>query len=109
MKRAGVVLLVVLAMCACSTAAFAAASPWTTETGYQHQALGKLGFGVKNLLLGWVDLFKEPANAGSGNLAKGIGKGVVDLVANEVGGALHTVTFFLPQVDVPLPDGGVQL
>ena len=108
MKRAGVVLLVVLAVCACSTAAFAA-SPWTTETGYKNQVVGKLGFGVKNLLLGWVDLFKEPANAGSGHLAKGISKGVVDLVCNEVGGALHTVTFFLPQVDVPLPDNGVQL
>ncbi len=32
-------------------------SPWTNEMGYGNQAMGKLGFGLKNLFLGWTDLF----------------------------------------------------
>ena len=122
-----VVVAIVLAVMACGPA-FAAdagspakvtlsltkdytASPWTREVGYSNQAVGKLGFGVKNLLLGWTDLFREPYDASQSgkSLASGIGKGVLDTISNELGGALHIITFPLPQVDVPLPDGGVQL
>ena len=87
------------------------ASPWTSEMGYGPQAMGKLKFGLKNLLLGWTDLVVEPkeaANAGE-NLLVGIGHGVKDAVENTLGGVVHTATFFLPQVDAPLPEGGVQL
>ena len=86
-------------------------SPWTQEVGYRDQALGKLGFGLKNLLLGWTDLFVEPKEASDagGNILKGIGVGLKDAVENTLGGAVHTVTFFLPQIDAPLPEGGTQL
>ena len=115
-----IVLLVVLAVFACGPAYAAdritlsltknpTASPWTSQSGYGNQAIGKLGFGVKNLLLGWLDLFKEPAEAGSADCLKGVGYGIKDTIENELGGAVHTVTFFLPQVDAPLPEGGVQL
>ena len=87
------------------------ASPWTHEVGYGSRAIGKLGFGVKNLLLGWTDLFTEPMEAShSGeNIFKGIGVGVKDAIENEIGGALHVITFPLPCIDVPLPEGGTQL
>ena len=86
------------------------ASPWTKETGYSNQALGKLGFGLKNLLLGWTDLFHEPyeAHTSGGNVVVGIGRGIKDTIENELGGAVHIVTFFLPQIDAPLPEGGVE-
>ena len=85
-------------------------SPWTHEVGYSKQAVGKLGFGLKNLLLGWTDLFMEPKEAADKgeNVLKGVGIGLKDAVENELGGVVHTVTFFLPQIDAPLPEGGVQ-
>ena len=86
-------------------------SPWTSEMGYSKQAMGKLGFGIKNLLLGWTDLFVEPKEASDKgeNILKGLGIGLKDAVENELGGVVHTVTFFLPQIDAPLPEGGTQL
>ena len=87
------------------------ASPWTSEVGYTTRAVGKLGFGVKNLLLGWVDLFTEPKEAmdsGEGFL-KGLGAGLKDAVENTLGGAVHLVTFPITAIDAPLPEGGTQL
>ena len=86
-------------------------SPWTQEVGYTNQAVAKLKFGLKNALLGWTDLITEPQEAshsGEGFL-KGLGFGVKDAVLNELGGVIHTVTFFLPQIDAPLPEGGTQI
>lgn len=87
------------------------ASPWTSEMGYGKRAMGKLGFGVKNLLLGWTDLFIEPKEAmdAGENVFKGILVGVKDGLENELGGVVHIVTFPLPQIDAPLPEGGTQL
>ena len=87
------------------------ASPWTNETGWGARAVGKLGFGVKNLLLGWTDLFVEPKEAvdAGGNFFKGLGVGLVQAVANTVGGAVHLITFPLTELDAPLPEGGTQL
>jgi hypothetical protein len=87
------------------------ASPWTSEVGYSNRAIGKLGFGVKNLLLGWTDLFVEPKEAmdGGENLLKGIGIGLKDAVENTLGGAVHLVTFPITAIDAPLPEGGTQL
>lgn len=87
------------------------ASPWTHETTYGSRALGKLGFGVKNLLLGWTDLVVEPMDASRAgeNVFKGIGVGLKDGIENELGGALHLITFPFTTLDVPLPEGGTQL
>lgn len=86
-------------------------SPWVHEVGYTRRAWHKLGFGLKNLFLGWTDLFTEPSktrDAGKSVWA-GIGRGLKDLVENELGGAVHTITFPITALDAPLPDGGVQL
>ncbi len=86
-------------------------SPWTHETGWSNRAVGKLGFGLKNLLLGWTDLFVEPkeaADSGEG-LLKGLGVGLKDALENELGGVVHLITFPITAIDAPLPEGGTQL
>ena len=87
------------------------ASPWTKEVGYSNRAVAKLGFGVKNLLLGWTDLFTETKKATDGgeNFFMGLGHGLKDAVENELGGAVHLVTFPITSIDAPLPDGGTQI
>ena len=87
------------------------ASPWTREAGWSNRAMGKLGFGLKNALLGWTELFVEPQKAmqSGGNFFRGVGMGIKDAVENTLGGVLHVLTFPITGVDVPLPDGGTQL
>jgi len=86
-------------------------SPWTSEVGWSNRALGKLGFGLKNALLGWTDLVVEPQEAmnGGGNFFRGLGIGIKDAVENTLGGVVHVVTFLITGVDAPLPEGGTQL
>jgi len=100
-------LLIIFFLAVTPTIAFAA-SPWTEKATYGDRVAGKLEFGLKNVLLGWVDIFYEPNRALSEgkNLWGGLGKGMTDLVMNEVGGAVQLVTFMIP-VDLPLPDNGV--
>ncbi len=102
-------LLMVLVLLSAPAVGFAA-SPWTEKTTYSEKTMGKLEFGLKNALLGWIDIFYEPYQydkAGK-NAWSGLGKGIVDAVINEVGGVIHVATFLIP-VDVPLPDNGVNL
>ncbi|MBI4354216.1 MAG: hypothetical protein HY595_03165 [Candidatus Omnitrophica bacterium] len=108
-KRLGV-WAVVLALVAAPTAAFAA-SPWASEATYVGKAKGKFVYGLKNGLLGWTEIFSEPAEAiqGGGNFFVGIGEGLFNGVGQTVGGALHLATFPIPQIDVPLPEGGTSL
>ena len=84
-------------------------SPWVAESGWANQAKGKLVFGLKNLLLGWTELVTEPKEAvnSGGNFFMGLGKGLKNALWDELGGVVHTVTFFVPQIDAPLPQGGV--
>lgn len=87
------------------------ASPWTTEEGYGNKVLQKFYFGAKNTLAGWTQLISQPEAAIKEKtcVVAGIGKGIVHAVVDTVGGVLHLVTFPIPQIDVPLPHGGVQL
>ena len=93
-----------------------AASPWTEGKTYKEKILGKLDFGFKNALGGWTAIFSETSKANNEakdnkalaitqGLGRGLGYGLVDTV----GGILHIVTFAIPQVDVPLPNNGVNL
>jgi hypothetical protein len=108
MKRT-IALLILLALFIVPTIGFAA-SPWTDEKTYADRVSGKLQFGLTNVLLGWVALFSEPNKAATNkeNMWSGVGKGLVNTVMNEVGGAFQLVTFPIP-VDLPLPDNGIQL
>src|SRR5437868_2336723 len=75
-----------------------AASPWTEGKTYSDKVVGKLDYGFKNLALGWVDVFYEPHRyqTEGKNAWKGLGKGLIDAPLNEIGGALHLVTFLIP-------------
>ena len=88
-----------------------AASSWASGATYGDQAVGKLKFGARNVLAGWTELFREPVRAGKAgeNVLVGIGRGVWYAVGQEIGGALHLVTFPIPQIDIPLPKGGTDL
>ena len=86
-------------------------SPWTTEVGYGQRVASKLGFGVKNLLLGWTALFTEPreASAAGESVAVGIGKGIKNAIEQELGGVVHIATFLVTGIDAPLPNGGTHV
>lgn len=106
-----IVLLLLAAMCVMPVVGFAA-SPWTEEDTYGEKVSGKLQFGLVNTLLGWTDLIFEPIRGAKkcsscDSVWTGLGKGLGDAIVNEVGGAIHLITFPLV-VDVPLPDNGVQ-
>ena len=88
-----------------------AASPWASGANYQDKVTQKFGFGLTNLVFGWTQIVTQPMdyNKAGKNVFKGAGVGVVNFLADTVGGALHLVTFLVPQIDVPLPDNGVKL
>lgn len=109
-KRFGVVLVFALALLAAPMLALAA-SPWADGATYGEKATGKLKYGLTNTLLGWTSLFREPVQASQAgeNVFVGIGRGVWNGVGQTVGGILHLVTFPIPQIDIPLPEGGTDL
>ena len=88
-----------------------AASPWTAKTTWSEKAIGKLDFGFKNFFGGISEVWTEPwaVRNDKGKLAEGFARGIVYAVADIGGGALHILTFPITQVDVPLPNNGVQL
>ena len=109
-KRLSVVLVLGIGLLAAPLLA-SAASPWADGATWGEKATGKLKYGLTNTLLGWTSLFREPVQASQAgeNVFVGIGRGVWDAVGQTVGGALHAVTFPIPQIDVPLPEGGTDL
>ena len=108
-KRIAVALVCAMVLVAPMTAS--AASPWANGATWGDQAKGKLGYGLKNTLLGWTSLFRTPMQASQegSNVFVGIGKGVWNAVGQTVGGVLHVVTFPITQIDVPLPQGGTEV
>ena len=109
-KRLGVVLVLGIGLLAAPLLA-SAASPWADGATWGEKATGKLKYGLTNTLLGWTSLFREPVEASQAgeNVFVGIGRGVWDAVGQTVGGAVHAVTFPIPQIDIPLPEGGTDL
>ncbi len=109
MKRFG--LVVVVATLLLAPAAAQAASPWADEVTYKDQACAKLKYGLTNTLLGWTSVIRTPMNSSQtgDNLLVGIVKGVWNGVGQTVGGAVHAVTFPIPAIDIPLPEGGTDV
>jgi putative exosortase-associated protein (TIGR04073 family) len=111
MKKLSMLLVVLLLVGSLPIAGWAA-SPWTTETVTADKMMGKLGFGIKNLLLGWTEIIKQPVNGAKTDSVVGFGKGLAtglyDGVIYTLGGALHVVTFPFTNIDVPLPNDGVK-
>ena len=109
--------VVVLAIVAAPTLAYAAMDkmmpqgPWASQMGWANQAKGKLVYGLKNTLLGWTEIFTEPKDAldEGGNFFVGVGKGLWNAVGQTVGGVVDLATFPIPQISVPLPEGGTKV
>jgi len=57
-----------------------------------------------------ADLFVEPREASEHgtHVWVGIGEGLQDAIAHELGGVVRLVTFSILQVDEPLPEGEIQ-
>ena len=108
-KRLGVVVFSIALLSGPMLAS--AASSWAGGATYSDQVVGKVQFGVRNVLAGWTELFREPIQAGKAgdNVLVGIGRGVWNAVGQTVGGAVDVVTFLIPQIDIPLPEGGTDL
>jgi hypothetical protein len=108
-KRIGLALICAALLAAPVTAS--AASPWADGVTYGEKTGGKLKYGLTNTFLGWTSLFRTPmaASRAGENVFVGIGKGVWNAVGQTVGGAAHAVTFFIPQIDIPLPEGGTNV
>lgn len=108
-KRLGLVLFSIVLLSAPVMAS--AASSWAEGATYSEQATGKLKYGLKNTLLGWTSLFREPVQASQAgeNVFVGLGRGVWNGVGQTVGGIVHLVTFPIPQIDIPLPEGGTDV
>jgi len=108
-KRISVVVFGIALLAAPMTAL--AASPWASESTWGAQATGKLKYGLTNTLLGWTSIFREPVQASQAgeNVVVGIGRGLWNAVGQTLGGAVDTVTFVIPQIDVPLPEGGTDI
>lgn len=86
-------------------------SAWTGEARYIDQAKHKLLFGAKNVLLGWMELYNEPRDSvrAEQGFFRGMGRGLVNMLGDTVGGALHVATFPITAFDVPLPEGGTDV
>ena len=97
------ILLVIFALIA--SPAFAAGNQC------MEKCAGKFGYGLTNVALGWTEILQEPYEAGKDgkNVVAGFGKGLVNAVGDTVGGALNLVTFFIPKLDIPLPEGGTDI
>ena len=109
-NRIGIVVLVGAALLVAPMTA-SAASPWADEVTYKDQVCAKLKYGLKNALLGWTSLVRTPVEAhqSGDNVLVGLVEGVWNAVGQTVGGAAHAVTFPLPQIDIPLPEGGTDV
>jgi hypothetical protein len=59
-----------------------AASPWAKETTYGGKTLGKLGFGLKNTLFGWMTPWNESWNPKYPNAWTGFSAGIGGMVVN---------------------------
>ncbi|MDA9101106.1 hypothetical protein N9K06_00370 [Omnitrophica bacterium] len=108
MKKVGIMLLSLLFFA--SVCPVYAASPWTENDSYLAKTLGKLEFGITNILGGWTELFNAPERHydQGGNPFGAIGIGFYNAVVYTAGGIIHAGTFFVP-VDVPIPNNGVDI
>lgn len=79
------------------------------EDSYGDRVRAKLDYGLKNLLGGWTEIITEPLQAKENGecMFTGLGNGIMNAVSYTLGGALHTATFIVPDIDVDIKDGGI--
>ncbi len=77
-----------------------AASPWAKETTYWGKTRGKLAFGLKNTLLGWMAPWAESRSSKYKSEWEGFSAGFGEFVIDTTAGVVQLVTFPIP-VDFP--------
>ncbi len=80
-----------------------AASPWAAQPTYAGKTGGKLGFGLKNSLLGWTMMFVEAKQPEYKKDWEGFCVGISRSVFYTAAGLVQLVTFPVP---VDFPDVG---
>ena len=85
-----------------------AASPWTQEDNYGDKAAHKFGFGLRNVVLGWSEILTEPVQASKAGKdpVEGFFNGIGKALMRTIGGTIHTVTYLITPIDIPLPENG---
>lgn len=102
MKKALVLVLILLIAFAPMSFALCTFCQKAESTTYTEAAIGKLGRGVANAAFGWVELFRQPAiNA---NAWEGFGRGIVHTIGRTGSGVLDVATFWIPNAKIPVPD-----
>lgn len=102
MKKVFALLMVMLVACAPMSFAACPICNAATSDSYATAAAGKLGRGLSNAALGWVELFRQPAI--NENKWEGVGRGFVHTIGRTLSGVGEAVTFFIPGAKIPVPD-----
>ena len=102
MKKALVLMLVMLVACAPMSFALDKACELAASDKYVDAAVGKLGRGIANAAFGWVELLRQPAI--NENAWEGVGRGIVHTIGRTGSGVLEVATFIIPDAKIPLLD-----
>jgi|GEM_PF-1316280 len=88
-------------------------SPWTKETTYGSKTWSKFKYGLSNLGFGWTEILSRPFDSiQSGSvydMVMGLPYGLWNGLGDTLGGAAHMLTAPIPSIDIPLPDGGIDM
>ncbi len=88
-------------------------SPWTKETTYGSKAWAKFKYGLSNLGFGWTEILSRPFDSvQSGSvydMVMGLPYGLWNGLGDTLGGAAHLLTAPVTSLDIPLPDGGIDM
>lgn len=73
-----------------------AASPWAKETTYWGKTRGKLAFGLKNSLLGWMAPWAQARSSKYKTEWEGFSAGFGEILVDTSAGLVQLATFFIP-------------
>lgn len=104
MRKIAVACLIALFLAITPNAANA--SPWAEKKTYLGKTSGKLKYGLKNSLFGWMQMFKEAKETKYNTEWEGFCTGIGRSVIYTASGLIQLVTFPLP---VDFPDVGTGL
>jgi len=102
MRPSRFISLMLLSLILMTQAAYA--SPWAeTNQGYGGKTMGKLGYGLRNSVFGWMQMFKEAKDPKYNTEWEGFCTGIGRSVIYTASGLVQLATFPIP---VDFPDVG---
>lgn len=101
MKKVFALLVAMLVACAPMSFAACGICNAAASDSYATAAAGKLGRGLANAGLGWVELFRQPAI--NQNKWEGVGRGFVHTIGRTLSGVVEAATFLIPGANIPVP------